>query len=166
MSNESIKAIAEAYKLMHSPLNEQIAQESFPDGVFFEESSVMWAIPQGAEAYLRSEQGYSSGDIVAITESGSRDSIVIVNLSNEDRRLVSSIPLKDGEFIGRYMTEASMAGGMLPFIKVSLLRKMVYPLTEESSSGETDDIRFESRGQKVRYIRVLMDFAVSELDVV
>jgi len=165
MSNESIKAIAEAYKLMHSPLNEQIAQESFPDGVFFEESSVMWAIPQGAEAYLRSEQGYSSGDIVAITESGS-SSMVIVHLSNEDRRMVSSIPLKEGEFIGRYLTESSMAGGMMPLIKVSLLRKMVYPLTEDSSSGDIDEIRFERSGQKLRFIRVLLDFAVSELDVV
>ena len=163
MSHESIKSIAEAYKSMF--VTEQLAQEDFPNGVFFDETMANWSIPRGAQAYLRSEQGYSVDNLVAVTESGT-GSMVIASLSNEDRRLVSSIPLKDGEFIGRYMTESSMAGGMMPFIKVSLLRKMVYPLTEESSSGETDDIRFESRGQKVRHIRVLMDFAVSELGVV
>ena len=163
MSHESIKSIAEAYKSMF--VTEQLAQEDFPNGVFFDETMANWSIPRGAQAYLRSEQGYSVDNLVAVTESGT-GSMAIASLSNEDRRLVSSIPLKDGEFIGRYITEASMAGGMMPFIKVSLLRKMVYPLTEESSSGETDDIRFESRGQKLRHIRVLMDFAVSELDVV
>jgi hypothetical protein len=165
MSHESIKSIAEAYKSMHSPLNEQIAQESFPDGVAFDESMAMWSVPRQAMSYLSSEQGYSSGDIVAITESGSSD-MVIASLSDEDRRLVSSIPLKEGEFIGRYLTESTMAGGMMPFVKVSLLRKMLYPLTEGSSEGDTDEIRFERRGQKVRYIRVLMDFVASELGVV
>jgi len=163
MSHDSIKSIAEAYKSML--VTEQLAQEAFPNGVFFDEAMANWSIPRGAQAYLRSERGYSVDDLVAVTEAGT-GSMVIASLSNEDRRLVSSIPLKDGEFIGRYMTEASMAGGMMPFIKVSLLRKMVYPLTEESSSGETDDIRFESRGQKVRHIRVLLDFASSELGVV
>lgn len=163
MSYESIKSIAEAYKSML--VTEQLAQEAFPNGVFFDETMANWSIPRGAQAYLRSTQGYSVDNLVAVTEAGT-GSMAIASLSNEDRRLVSSIPLKDGEFIGRYMTEASMAGGMMPFIKVSLLRKMVYPLTEESSSGETDDIRFESRGQKVRHIRVLLDFASSELGVV
>lgn len=164
MSHESIKSISKAYKSMY--VNESITQEQFPKGVSFDENMQNWSLPRGAMQMVR-DAGYPFLDhVVGVAGDAAKEMLLLKPDELSDRSLVKSIRLKEGEFIARYISEATIAGGITPFIKVSLLRKMVYPMTEESSSGDTDDIRFESRGQRVQYIRVLMDFAVSELGVV
>ena len=163
MSHESIKSISEAYKSMH--INESLTQEQFPEGVYFDERMQNWSFPRGAMQVVTGAGYPFLHHVIGVAGDATKEMLLLKPNEITDRSLVKSIRLKEGEFVARYISEATIAGGMTPFIKVSLLRKMVYPLTEESSSGETDDIRFESRGQRVQYIRVLMDFAVSELGV-
>jgi hypothetical protein len=57
---------------------------------------------------------------------------------------------KPGEQVFRYFTEASVAGGMAPCIKINLERKLVYFLTEASMAGE--EFKFESRGVKAAWL--------------
>lgn len=159
MVNKSIESISKAYKSMYA--TEEMTQESLPNRVYVDDNASEWSIDTSVRSMISKESGYSESDIVGITI----NDMVLLKLNRSDRSFVSGIRLKDGEFIARYVTNNSAAGGIMPFIKVSLPRLMIYPLVEESSSGETDEIRFESRGTKVRYIRVLKDFLIGDLSI-
>jgi len=160
MSHKSIESISKAYKSMY--VTEAMTQESLPDKVYVDDNTAKWSIDGSVRSLISKESGYNESDIVGITV----NDMVLIKLNRSDRSLVSGIRLQNGEFIARYATKNSAAGGIMPLVKVSLPRLMIYSLTEESSSGETDEIRFESRGTKVRHIRVLKDFLAGDLGIV
>lgn len=65
----------------------------------------------------------------------------------------------------RYATRSTVAGDIFPLVKVNLDKGMVYYLTQESSSGEIDEVKFETRGAKLKFARMISDVAESvELD--
>lgn len=162
MSVDSIKAISQAY--MSMLMENEIPQERLPRNVFLDASKANWDIQHALKA-IDNDPNYSIDDIIGVG-GVSVNPMAFVRLNRFDRSLVSSIRLKSGEFICRYISPQTAAGSFMPLIKVSILNGMVYFLTQESSEGEVDDIRFESRGTKVRYIRLLLDFASQELGVV
>jgi|AntRauTorcE11897_2_1112592.scaffolds.fasta_scaffold02347_4 hypothetical protein len=75
-------------------------------------------------------------------------------ISSFDESSLSGVRLKKGEIVFRYSTETTAVTGMVPFIKINVLKGLAYFLTQESSSGDTDEIRFESRSVKLSFLRL------------
>lgn len=64
-----------------------------------------------------------------------------------------NVKLKSGEYVFRYATLTTMAGGISPFVKINFKKGLIYYLTDESSeSGE--EIVFETKGVKATYINL------------
>ena len=63
--------------------------------------------------------------------------------------------MKAGEEIFRYTSRGTVAGSIMPLIKVNMKRGLAYYLTQESSSGEIDEPVFETKSQKLKFIRLL-----------
>lgn len=62
-------------------------------------------------------------------------------------------PVKEHEII----VYARLLSGNMTLLKVSFKYAMIYHLSQESSTGETDDIRFETRG--VKCVDLVLDVA-------
>jgi len=71
-------------------------------------------------------------------------------LSAFDKTIVPK-NLKPGEMIFRYVSHATN-GTMSPFVKVNVYKGLYYSLTEKSSSGEIDDVVFETKGVKAYHL--------------
>lgn len=82
---------------------------------------------------------------------GAQACYVLFSLEEFDRNLVSGIALKEGERIFRAETDRSAMMGIRYLVKVNVERGLVYFL--DSECGE--EIRFESRGVKVRFMNLL-----------
>lgn len=63
--------------------------------------------------------------------------------------------LKSGEIVLRYETYKNPYRSL---IKVNPSKMMVYFLSEETLSGETDEIIFETKGIKCKYMNILSEY--------
>lgn len=81
--------------------------------------------------------------------------MVLFHLKPEDKKDLKGANIKSGEQVFRYATRSTVTGDIFPFIKVNLNKGMAYYLTQESSSGETDEVKFETRGQKLKFARMI-----------
>lgn len=88
-----------------------------------------------------------------------------INSFDRNQLSQSKVSTKSGEFIFRYTTDVAARQGLAFFIKVNLLKRLAYFMTEESSSGETDIVSFESRGVKLEFVRMIPEYA-KKLNVV
>ena len=81
--------------------------------------------------------------------------MVLFKLRPEDKGDLKGANIQSGEQVFRYATRQTVAGDIFPLIKVNFNKGMVYFLTQESSSGEIDQVKFENRGMKLKFARML-----------
>jgi len=161
MSNELIKAISEAYKSMF--VSENVSELDFPKGVYFDENFNSWPMPRNVTKFLRSSgMGYTPRNIIGVTDHPETlNTMLFFSLTPQDKKFFFSTRLKDGEFIARYLTDTTIAGNEMPVVKVSLNDKKMF--FSYSDPNQDNSVRFEMIGLKFRYIRLLKNFAESEL---
>jgi len=104
-----------------------------------------------ALSYGRKE-GYKE---VGVIGTSARTAMVIFALRAFDKKYVRGVRLGAGEEIFRYTSRGTTAGGIMPLIKVNMKRGLAYYLTQESSAGEIEEPVFETKAQKLKFIRLL-----------
>lgn len=85
-------------------------------------------------------------------------------LNSYDRKILSSqegSKIGKNELIFRIETEKSRRVGIKSFIKVNFEYEMVYFLSEKNTLNEK--ILFESKGTKIRYMRLNRDLLKTEI---
>jgi hypothetical protein len=80
---------------------------------------------------------------------------ILFSLDEFDQNLVAGIPLKDGEKIFRAETDRSAITGIRFFVKVNINNGLVYFV--ETDENNCEAIRFETRGNKTRYINLMAE---------
>ena len=98
------------------------------------------------------KEGYKE---VGVIGTSARTAMVIFKLNAFDKKYTKSVRLKAGEEVFRYTSRGTVAGSIMPLIKVNMKRGLAYYLTQESSSGEIDEPVFETKSQKLKFIRLL-----------
>lgn len=83
--------------------------------------------------------------------------MVLFELNSFDKKETSKVRLKSGQKIYRYASPATVLGSVFPYVVANLERGLIYHLTQESSSGDTDEIKFETRGEKMIFTRVIRE---------
>lgn len=105
--------------------------------------------------YARS-RGYEEDPVAVIGINGKHYwGLTLFGLNEFDEEEVKDVKLKEGEAIYRYVSDAVIAGGMIPLIKVNLDRGLAYSITDEYYEGLPDAKKFEGRGHKLSYSRVV-----------
>lgn len=128
----------------------QFMAENFK--VYYDPNSNGWGEDK-VIAYAKS-QGYAPYAVAGVNNVST--AFVLFKLTKDDRYMINNVPMKSGEEIFRYATRQTIISGQMPLIKINTKSGNAYFLTEESSSGETDNIYFETRaGMKLRYMRVI-----------
>lgn len=93
--------------------------------------------------------------VVGVAGFANLKEMVLVNLDAYDKNLVSRVKLRAGEHIFRYYSHATMAGKMTPLIKVNVVSGLLYFLTD--NAVENDLTEFETKGEKVKYLRLVQN---------
>ena len=104
------------------------------------------------------KKGYKD---VGVIGDSPRKAMVLFQLKSEDKKDLKGAKIKGGEQVFRYATRSTVAGDIFHLIKVNLSKGMVYYLTQESSSGEIDEVKFETRGAKLKFARMISGVAES-----
>jgi len=104
------------------------------------------------------KKGYTP---VAVIGKGSKD-MVLFDLKSSDKSAVRGVKLSSGEKIYRYASDGTVSGDMMPYVKVNLDKGTVYFLDQESSSGETDEVKFDRKGEKQGFVRVVESVGLDE----
>lgn len=91
--------------------------------------------------------------------------MVLFHLKSADKKDIQGANIKAGEQVFRYATRSTVAGDIFPLIKVNFNKGMVYYLTQESSSGEIDEVKFETRGQKLKFARLMSGVVKEEVEL-
>lgn len=100
------------------------------------------------------------GPLVAVTELPNTCTTVhLFELDEWDKKWIGDVPLKAGEQIFRFGSVSTVAGSMMPLVKINVLRNLVYFLTEESFDGIIDEVEFKKKGVKVNYLRMTFEVA-------
>lgn len=103
------------------------------------------------------------GKIVGVVDWKARfaraDVAYLAEIDAFDKRELAGVNVKPGEYVFRYATEDTAIAQMAPYIKINIKRGLMYFLTEESSSGEVDYAKFESRGVKVAFLKLSPEWA-------
>lgn len=81
--------------------------------------------------------------------------MVLFELDSFDKNYIKKSNVKPGETVFRYATRNTMAGGIFPLVKINIKRGLTYNLTQESSNGDIDEAIFETKGNKLKYLRML-----------
>lgn len=81
--------------------------------------------------------------------------MVLFELDSFDKNYIKKSNVKPGETVFRYATRNTMAGGIFPLVKINIKRGLTYNLTQESSNGDIDEAMFETKGNKLKYLRML-----------
>lgn len=121
--------------------------------LYKDDSITTWAEQELISYGLK--QGHEVKGILRTTEMNANSDMVVFELNAYDKKEVASVPLKSGEQIYRYLTGNVRAGGMMPYVKINFDKGLVYYMTQESSSGETDEVNFEKKGSKMKYARIV-----------
>lgn len=89
----------------------------------------------------------------------------LVSLTNFDKQFTKNVKLKSGERIYRTVSKLF---GMLPLVKVNINTGRAYFLSDRSMSGEIDEPEFQTKGEKLQWMRLLIkedtDAFVGQLD--
>ena len=142
----SVKSLKEGMRVEPYDVNalmEKAVEIQYTDKPDFGEDSAL--------GYGRKE-GYKE---VGVIGTSARTAMVIFKLNAFDKKYTKSVRLKAGEEIFRYTSRGTVAGSIMPLIKVNMKRGLAYYLTQESSSGEIDEPVFETKSQKLKFIRLL-----------
>ena len=98
------------------------------------------------------KKGYK---VIGVCGHGRVDGIVLFGLDAGDKSYVGKeAKVKTGQTVFRYATRNSMAGDIFPLVKIDVKKGLLYNLSQKSSDGEVDYAEFESKGIKLRYLRL------------
>ena len=130
--------------------------------IYADESMHQWAVNHQIVAHAERTGNKLVG--VAGTKSNPTMNMHLFELTSFDRQFVRGANIKKNEMVFRYGTRTTLAGGILPFVKVNILRALVY----FNASDEEESVRFESRGEKLSHARFTRDtlFSSAGLKVV
>ena len=93
--------------------------------------------------------------VIGVVGTGKVDGIVLFGLDAGDKKYVGKeAKVKTGQTVFRYATRNSMAGDIFPLVKIDVNKGLLYNLSQKSSDGEVDYAEFESKGIKLRYLRL------------
>lgn len=146
-------------EVIRDHLNEEVTQEELlKKKIFVDYDTAKWATQSEVMNVALRDKGI--GSLVAIAaHPKSMQEIHLFELKPYDQRAVQKVKLRPGEQIFRFGTRNTVAGGMLPFVKVNVLKNLMYFLTQESSEGETDAVVFETKPLKLKSMRMTFDVA-------
>ena len=98
------------------------------------------------------KKGYK---VIGVCGHGRIDGMVLFGLDASDKSYVGKeAKVKTGQTVFRYATRNSMAGDIFPLVKIDVKKGLLYNLSQKSSDGEVDYAEFESKGIKLRYLRL------------
>jgi predicted transcriptional regulator len=98
------------------------------------------------------KKGYK---VIGVCGHGNVEGIVLFGLDASDKSYVGKeAKVKTGQTVFRYATRNSMAGDIFPLVKIDVKKGLLYNLSQKSSDGEVDYAEFESKGIKLRYLRL------------
>ena len=136
-------AIQNAFNALAVELDEAYQQ-------FLDKSPSNW----GEEKVIAygTKKGYK---VIGVCGHGNVEGIVLFGLDASDKSYVGKeAKVKTGQTVFRYATRNSMAGDIFPLVKIDVKKGLLYNLSQKSSDGEVDYAEFESKGIKLRYLRL------------
>ena len=107
------------------------------------------------------KQGYKVVGLVGTTNRNQND-IYLFPLDSYDKKYVQGANVKNNETVFRYANSATVAGDIFPLVKINIKKGLMYHLTQESSTGEIDEVKFETRAVKLKYARFLQSANINE----
>lgn len=125
--------------------------------VYYDEDSNRWS-SQDLIKYGK-ENGYDIvKGIFGLKTAGNHD-FVIFEPSDFDKVELKkqNVGLKNNENVYRYVSESSVIGGYIPFVKINFETGYAYFLTQESFNGDEDKIIFGTKGSKMSFYRVVKE---------
>jgi hypothetical protein len=150
------ETIAEMFRKFEQTGEHFNTPEEEKSKVFYDLSTSRWS--SQAEQYKNVlQQGY---ELVGVTDNAPRsDDMFLYALNTYDKNMYKGVKLKSGEVLFRYKTRNSHLGGLFPVIKINVKRKLLYFADQESSDRDDVNLKFDGRGIKLPYIRILDLFA-------
>jgi hypothetical protein len=99
------------------------------------------------------KKGYKE---IGVCGHGKIDGIVLFGMDAGDKAYVGKeAKVKTGQTVFRYATKRTVAGDIFPLVKIDVKRGILYNLSQKSSEGEIEHAEFETKGVKLRYLRLL-----------
>jgi len=99
------------------------------------------------------KKGYKE---IGVCGHGKIDGIVLFGMDSGDKAYVGKeAKVKTGQTVFRYATKRTVAGDIFPLVKIDVKRGILYNLSQKSSEGEIEHAEFETKGVKLRYLRLL-----------
>lgn len=98
-----------------------------------------------------------AGNVVGITMLEGAKDLVLMELDEYTQAEVqkSGVKLKENERVYRYATATTLAGKMMPLVKVNVQNPYLYFLTDVAI--EHDAIEFSTRGKKLKFLRLVAE---------
>jgi hypothetical protein len=138
----------------HAELKKKYAKESVElDEAYqqFLDKTPNWGEDK-AISYGR-KKGYKE---IGVCGHGKIDGIVLFGMDAGDKAYVGKeAKVKTGQTVFRYATKRTVAGDIFPLVKIDVKRGILYNLSQKSSEGEIEHAEFETKGVKLRYLRLL-----------
>jgi ppGpp synthetase/RelA/SpoT-type nucleotidyltranferase len=89
---------------------------------------------------------------------GFKNDAYLYELDSADRELVANIPLKENEFIFRYITYNTAIGGISPLIKINIEKLLAY---FSVFNDEDDFVGFTKKGEPIEYLNLIEYYSYS-----
>ena len=132
VTKESVESLDEAYQQ------------------FLDKSPSNWG-EEKAVAY-GTKKGYK---VIGVCGHGKIDGIVLFGMDAGDKAYVGKeAKVKTGQTVFRYATKRTVAGDIFPLVKIDVKKGILYNLSQKSSEGEIEHAEFDSKGVKLRYLRL------------
>ena len=117
---------------------------------FLDKSPSNWG-EEKAVAY-GTKKGYK---VIGVCGHGKIDGIVLFGMDAGDKAYVGKeAKVKTGQTVFRYATKRTVAGDIFPLVKIDVKKGILYNLSQKSSEGEIEHAEFDSKGVKLRYLRL------------
>jgi len=147
---EVILSEGKNYRSLNKGLpRDHVSQEYLELNKIYIEDAHRWAV----DSQIVSHAERMGNRLVGIVGTNKAHGIHLFSLTSFDRAFVRGVSLKPNQAVVRYGTTATLAGGILPLLKVGVANSLIY-----HNIGEEDEVKFESRGEPLRYARYTKEF--------
>ena len=128
---------------------DQVSQEYLESNKIYIEDAHRWAV----NSQIVSHAERMGNKLVGVCATNKVHDIHLFSLTSYDKAFIRGVSLKPNQAVVRYGTPATLAGGILPLIKVGVANSLLY-----FNVGEEDEVKFETRGEPLRYARYTKEF--------
>lgn len=104
-------------------------------------------LPKSAESFAKSR----GLDVIGASELNNKD-IWFLEIAKDTPEIMGLRKTLEPVLLLRYMTQSTIAGGLTPLVKLNPKTRMLYFLTQDAL--ENDYLEFETKGTKLKYIRL------------